>query len=59
MIGLLIWALVFLIVVHVVRLIIDALGLPDNIRQIVYIIFGLIALLSLLSQFGLVSGIKL
>jgi hypothetical protein len=51
LVGLLISALVLLIVVYVVHLIIDALGLPENIKKIAYLIVGLIALLVVLGWF--------
>lgn len=59
MISLLISLLVLLVVIYVVHLIIDALGLPPNIKKIVVIIVGLIFLLALLSQLGLVAGVPL
>jgi len=56
MIGLLIWLLVFLVVIYVAREVINSLGLPDNIRNVVFLILGLIALLVLLGQLGVIGG---
>lgn len=53
MIALLIWVLIFLILVYVVKLVLDALEVPPNIRKIVLLILGLIALVVLLGQLGL------
>lgn len=55
MIGLLIWLLVFLVVIYVVKLVVDALTLPDNVKKIVFLILGLIGLLILISQLGLLG----
>ena len=59
MISLLVSLLILLVVIYIVHLIIDALGLPANIKKIVVIIVGLIFLLSLLSQLGIISNIPL
>jgi hypothetical protein len=56
MISLLIWLLLLLIVVYVVHLVIDSLGLPENIRKIAYLIVALIVLLVVLSQLGILGG---
>ncbi len=56
MISLLISLLVLIIVIYVVHLIIEMLALPDNIKKVVYLIFGLIVLVALLGQFGMISG---
>ena len=56
MISLLISLLVLIVIIYVVNLVIGMLNLPDNVKQIFYIIFGLIVLLSLLNQFGYVGG---
>lgn len=52
MIELLITIVIFLVVLYLARLIIAQLGLPANIVQIIYVVFGLVALLWLLSYLG-------
>lgn len=56
MISLLIWLLVFLAFVYIAKLIVDSMELEGNVRKIVYLILGLIALLILVSQLGLLGG---
>ena len=53
--SLLISLLILVVVIYVVNLIIGMLNLPDNIKQIFLIIFGLIILISLLGQLGIIS----
>lgn len=55
MISLLIWLLVFVVAFIIVKLVINELGLPDNIRNIVFLIMGLIALLIIISKLGLLN----
>jgi hypothetical protein len=56
MVSLLISLLVLLIVVYVAHLIVEQLGFPDNIKKVIYIILGLIFLLVLLGQLGLIGN---
>jgi hypothetical protein len=56
MISLLITLLVLLVILYVVKLVIDASGLPENIKKVAYLIVGLITLLFVLGQFGLIGG---
>jgi cytochrome c biogenesis factor len=51
LISILIWLLVFCVVVYVVKLVLDSLPLPPNVRQIVLAILGLIGLLILIDHF--------
>jgi hypothetical protein len=53
MIELLVSVILLLVVIYVVHLVIDALGLPANIKTVAYLIVGLIALFWLLDRFGL------
>ena len=55
MIELIISILLLLVIVYVVHMVIDALGLPGNVKNIAYLIVGLIALFWLLERFGLYS----
>jgi hypothetical protein len=55
MISLLITIVVFLVIFYIAKLVIGSLGLPANIVQIIYLVLGLIALLWILSLFGLFS----
>jgi hypothetical protein len=51
LISILIWLLVFCVVVYVIKLVLDALPLPPNVRQIALAILGLIGLLILIDHF--------
>ncbi len=53
MIGLLVYLLVLLIVLYVVKLVMDAIPLPENIKMIAMLIIGLVALLGVLSRLGM------
>lgn len=53
LIGLLVGLLILAIVIYVVYLIIEMLKIPPPIKQIVYLIIGLIFLVVLLKQAGL------
>lgn len=55
MIEILITIIIFLVIFYIAKLIIGSLGLPANIIQIIYLVMGLIALLWILSLFGLFS----
>ncbi len=55
MIGFLIAVVVLLVVLYVAKLVIDYLELPDPIRKVVLLIIGLIGLLWLLSQLGILG----
>lgn len=54
MIGLLVSLLVLVVVIYVFNLIVGMLNLPEQVKQIVYIIFGLIVVLYLLGQVGVI-----
>ena len=57
MIALLIYLLILVVVLYVLKLVLDALPLPDNIRQIALAIIGLIFLLVVLQRvFGFGAG---
>lgn len=56
MISLLVWLLVVLILVYIAHLIIGALKVPENIKQIAYLIVALIVLLAVLGQLGVIGG---
>jgi hypothetical protein len=56
MIGLLIWLVVMLVVFYIIRLVIAELGLPPTIVQIVYLVLGLVFLLLLLGELGVMGG---
>lgn len=56
MISLLVSLLVLIVIIYVVNLVVGMLNLPENVKQIFYIIFGLIVLLALLGQFGLIPA---
>ena len=51
----LITCLVLVVVIYVCHIVIDMLGLPSQVKVIVCLILGLIALLVLLSQLGLLA----
>jgi hypothetical protein len=55
MISILITIVIFLVVFYIAKIIVGSLGLPANIVQIIYLVMGLIALLYVLSLFGLFS----
>ncbi len=55
MIGFLIAVLVLLVVLYVVKVVVDYLELPPPIRKVVLLIVGLMALLWLLSQLGVMG----
>lgn len=57
MIQLLIWLLILLIVLYVVKLVIDALPIPSNIKMIALLIIGLIFLLLILQRLGVLGGL--
>lgn len=52
MLGLLVFLIVLLLVVYVVKLIIDQLALPGNVRTIAYLILALFVLLWLFGGGG-------
>ena len=56
MISLLFSLLVLLIFVYVAHLIIGALNIPENIKQIAYLIVALVVLLLILGQIGVIGG---
>ena len=58
-ISLLLLALVLLIVIYVVLRVIEVIPLPDNIKQIVYLIAGVIFLLALLHRPALFANLRL
>lgn len=53
MISFLVTLLLAVVVVYVVHLVIDMLGLPQQVKTIAYLIIGLIVLFWLLSFLGL------
>jgi hypothetical protein len=53
MIEFLITILLLLVVIYVVKLVIDSIPLPENIKIVAYIILGLVVLLWLLQRFGI------
>ncbi len=53
MISLVIYLLVLLVVLYIVKLIVDALPLPDNIKTIAMLIVGLIFLVGVLQHLGM------
>lgn len=55
MINFLIAVLILLVCLYVVKLVVDWLELPDPIRKVVLLIVGLIAVLWLLSQLGVMG----
>ena len=59
MIALLIWLLILLIVLYVVKLVIDALPIPDNIKTIALLVVGLVFLLLILQRLGFGIGVGL
>lgn len=56
MIGLLIWLFVFLVVFMIAKAIVGQMELDPGTQKIVYLVLGLIALLLLVSQLGLLGG---
>lgn len=58
MIGFLVFLLVLLVVMYVCNLVIEQLSLPDNIKKVVYLIVGLVFLLILLNQLGVVTDYR-
>lgn len=52
MIALLIWLLILLIVLYVLKLVVDALPIPNNIKTIALLIIGLIFLLLIIQRLG-------
>lgn len=57
LLGFLVWALLFCIVLYVVWLVIGMLKLPPPINQIVMLIIGVIGLIYLITKFGGVVGV--
>ena len=57
--SLLLFALAFLIVLYVVGMVLKAIPLPENIKQIAYLIVGVFFLLALLHQLGLFANLRL
>ena len=53
MIEFLVTIILLLVVLYVINIVIGMLNLPANVKQIVYIIIGLIVLFWLLSYFGI------
>lgn len=56
LIGLIIFAVVFYIVILVINFLIAQLSLPPQIRTIVLLVVGLIGLIILLQNLGLAAG---
>jgi uncharacterized membrane protein YuzA (DUF378 family) len=56
LIRLVIAAIVLIIGVYVLRLILAALGLPSPVPELVYLLFGLLALAWILREFGIWGG---
>ena len=56
MFDFLIAVILVLVIIYVVHMIIEALNLPANIKQIAYIVVGLIVLFWLLQFLGIWSG---
>lgn len=56
MIEFLVTALIAIVVIYVVYLIVGMINLPSPIKNIVYLIVGVVILIWLLQYFGLYSG---
>ncbi len=57
--SLVISLLVLLLVIYVVKLILDALELPANVKHVVLLIIGVIFLIVLLQRIGVMGNIGL
>lgn len=55
MISLLITLIVLAVLLYILRLLLPMLGLPEPLNTVIFLVFGLIVLLWLLSQLGIFS----
>ncbi len=57
LVGILLKLFIVCVLIYVVKVVIDQLPLPEPIKTVALLIFGLVALVAILSLFGLTAGI--